>query len=89
VSTSIYGSSYPRRISVLEKIPATSPPTVQTAKRCHVWLFERLERLVEMLSGPVFTARARKAQTLASRWERIVLITPQSFEYFLTRTARL
>jgi len=49
VNRSIYGSSHPRHALVLEKIPATSAPTVQTAKRCHVWLFGRLEPLVEML----------------------------------------
>jgi len=39
-----------RHTLVLERIPATSAPTVQTAKRCHVRLFGRLEPLVEMLS---------------------------------------
>jgi len=28
--------------------------------------------------GPVYTARARRAQTRASQWERFVPITPQS-----------
>ena len=51
VNRSIYGSSQPRHTLVLERIPATSAPTVQTAKRCHVWLFGRLEPLVETLSG--------------------------------------
>jgi len=50
VNRPIYGSSQPRHTLVLERIPATSAPTVQTAKRCHVWLFGRLEPLVETLS---------------------------------------
>jgi len=50
MNRSIYGSSHPRHTLVLEKISATSAPTVQTAKRCHVWLFGRLEPLVEMFS---------------------------------------
>ena len=41
-----------------------------------------------MVYGPVCTARARRAYTLASEWERVVLITPQSREYFYTRKAR-
>jgi len=45
----IFGPSQPRHTLVLERIPATSAPTVQTAKRCHVWLFGRLEPLVETL----------------------------------------
>ena len=49
VNRPIYGSSQPRHTLVLERIPATSAPTVQTAKRCHVWLFGRLEPLVETL----------------------------------------
>ena len=49
MSRSIYGSSQPRHTLVLERIPATSAPTVQTAKRYHVWLFGRLEPLVETL----------------------------------------
>jgi len=49
VKRSIYGSSHPCHILISEKIPATSAPTVQTSKRCHVWLFGRLEPLVEML----------------------------------------
>jgi len=49
INRSIYWSSHARHTLVLEKIPATSAPTVQTAKRCHVWLFVRLEPLVEML----------------------------------------
>jgi len=28
--------------------------------------------------GPVYTARARRAQTRGSQWERFVSITPQS-----------
>ena len=36
MSRSIYGSSHPLHTLVLEKIPATSPSTVQTAKRYHV-----------------------------------------------------
>ena len=49
----IYGSSHPRHVLVLEKIPATSAPTVETAKRCHIWLFGRLEPLVVMPWDPV------------------------------------
>jgi len=52
VNRSIYGPSQPRHTLVLERIPATSSPTVQTAKRCHVWLFGRLEPLVETLLRP-------------------------------------
>ena len=52
VNRSIYGSSQPRHSLVLVRIPATSAPTVQTPKRCHVWLFGRLEPLVETLSAP-------------------------------------
>jgi len=51
VNRSIYGPSQPRHTLVLQWIPATSAPTVQTAKRCHVWLFGRLEPLVETLAG--------------------------------------
>jgi len=43
VNQSIYGPSQPRHTLILEWIPATSAPTVQTAKRCHVCLFGRLE----------------------------------------------
>jgi len=49
VNRSIYGPSQPRHTLVLERIPDTSAPTVQTTKVCHVWLFGRLEPLVEML----------------------------------------
>jgi len=49
VNRSIYGSSQHRHTLDLERIPATSAPTVQTAKRCHVWLLGRLEPLVETL----------------------------------------
>jgi len=49
VSRSIYGQSQPCHTLVLERIPATSAPTVQTAKPCHFWLFGRLEPLVETL----------------------------------------
>jgi len=49
VTWSIYGPSQPRHTLVWERIPATSAPTVQTAKRCHVWLFGRLKPLVETL----------------------------------------
>jgi len=49
VNGSIYGPSQPRHTLVFERIPATSAPTVQTAKPCHVWLFGRLEPLVETL----------------------------------------
>jgi len=52
VSRSTYGSSRPRHASVLEKIQATSARTVQSAKRCHVWPFGRLEPLIEMLEYP-------------------------------------
>jgi len=44
------GSSQLRHTLGLERIPATSAVTFQKAKRCHVWLFGRLEPLVEMLS---------------------------------------
>ena len=57
MNRSIYESSEPRHTLDLERIPATSAPTVQTAKRCHVWLFGRLEPLVETLSHPSFGAR--------------------------------
>jgi len=43
VNQSIYGPSQPRHTLVLEWFPATSAPSVQTAKRCHVWLIGRLE----------------------------------------------
>jgi len=46
VNRCIYG---PRHTLLLERIPAISAPTVQTAKRFHVWLFGRLEPLVETL----------------------------------------
>jgi len=36
VNRSIYGSSHPRHTVGVEKISATSTPTVQTAKRCYV-----------------------------------------------------
>ena len=51
MNRSIYGPSQPRHTLVLERIPATSAPTVQTAKRCHVWLFGQLEPLVKTLSS--------------------------------------
>jgi len=51
VNRSIYGPSQTHYTLVLERIPATSAPTVQTAKRCHVWLFRRLEPLVQTLLG--------------------------------------
>jgi len=52
VNRSIYGPSQPCHTLVLERILATSAPTVQAAKRCHVFfrLFGRLEPLVETLS---------------------------------------
>ena len=49
VNRSIYRPSQPGHTLVLERIPATSAPSVQTAKRCHVRLFGRLEPLVETL----------------------------------------
>jgi len=53
VNRSIYGPSQPRHTLVLERIAGTSAPTDQTAKRCHVCLFGRLEPLVETLQCPV------------------------------------
>jgi len=58
VSRCIYGLSQPLHTLVLEQIPANSAPTVQTAKRCHAWLFGRLEPLVETLLGKTPLSRA-------------------------------
>ena len=64
VNRSIYGSAQPRHTLLLERIPATSAPTVQTTKRCHAGLFARLEPLVEIRlveCAPTFGALVHNA----------------------------
>jgi len=62
---SIYEPSQPRHTLVLERIPATSAPTLQKAKRSHVWLFGQLKPLMEMLSGGINDLDAKLAVATA------------------------
>jgi len=73
VNRSIYGSSHPRHTLVLEKIPATSAPTVQTATRCHVWLFRRLEPLMEMLSHAFVFDRPEAHRSSSPQCARVIM----------------